>query len=264
MVTVAALSARRPRAASFVTRYGMWFPVLAIGIVVAVLLWPVGPTLVAAALGLVAASPIYLLAASLTGRPGGAGRWVKRGSSSASRLSQNGPVDGLARFTCLRQVPRRCLLLPPGHPLRRASSADEMGRAGGRAVLHVWARFVLSGRVPSAVRGLPPARRRATAVPVFCLIHPPVRVSAVHRRLPQQHIATPRAGVLHGPGGAQITLPRRPRRRPMGGHADRGSKCAQCAASRRVSRSAAPKRPAVRSADAGRRRLFGHRRPAAR
>jgi hypothetical protein len=56
-VTVAALSARRPHAAAFVTRYWMWFPVLIIGIVVAVLLWPVGPLLVAAAIGVVVAKP---------------------------------------------------------------------------------------------------------------------------------------------------------------------------------------------------------------
>jgi hypothetical protein len=57
VVTVAALSARRPEAASFVTRYWMWFPMLIIGIVVAVLLWPVGPFLVAAAIGLVVTKP---------------------------------------------------------------------------------------------------------------------------------------------------------------------------------------------------------------
>ena len=57
VVTVAALSDRRPQAASFVTRYWMWLPVLTIGIVVAVLLWPVGPLLAAAAIGLVFAKP---------------------------------------------------------------------------------------------------------------------------------------------------------------------------------------------------------------
>ena len=40
--------------------------------------------------------------------------------------------------------------------------------------------------------------------------------------------------------------------------------CAPCASGRRVSGSAAPKRPAVRSAGAGKRRRPGHRRPAAR
>jgi hypothetical protein len=57
VVTVAALSARRPQAASFVTRYWMWFPVLIVGVVVAVLLWPVGLLLVAAAIGIVVAKP---------------------------------------------------------------------------------------------------------------------------------------------------------------------------------------------------------------
>ena len=57
VVTVAALSTRHPQAASFVTRYWIWFPVFTIGIVVAVLLWPVGPLLVAAAIGLVVTKP---------------------------------------------------------------------------------------------------------------------------------------------------------------------------------------------------------------
>jgi hypothetical protein len=57
VVTVAALSARHPTAAAFVTRYWMWLPVLTICIVVAMLLWPVGPVLAAAAIGLVVAKP---------------------------------------------------------------------------------------------------------------------------------------------------------------------------------------------------------------
>jgi hypothetical protein len=57
VVAVAALSASRPQAASFVTRYWTWLPVLVIGIVVAVLLWPVGLLLAAAAIGLVIAKP---------------------------------------------------------------------------------------------------------------------------------------------------------------------------------------------------------------
>ena len=57
VATVAAFSTRRPHAAALVTRYGMWFPVLITGIVVSVLLWPVGPLLAAAAIGLVVAKP---------------------------------------------------------------------------------------------------------------------------------------------------------------------------------------------------------------
>jgi hypothetical protein len=57
VVTVAALSPRHPNAAAFITRYWSWLPVLAVCIVVAVLLWPVGPILVAAAIGLVVAKP---------------------------------------------------------------------------------------------------------------------------------------------------------------------------------------------------------------
>lgn len=57
VATVAALSTRRPHAAALVTRHWMWFPVLAIGVVVAVLLWPVGPLLVAAVIGTVLARP---------------------------------------------------------------------------------------------------------------------------------------------------------------------------------------------------------------
>lgn len=52
-------------------------------------------------------------------------------------------------------------LFPPCHPLRRAASADEVGRAGGRVVRHFSARHVLPWRVPSAVLGLPPACRLA-------------------------------------------------------------------------------------------------------
>jgi hypothetical protein len=100
-------------------------------------------------------------------------------------------------------------LFPPCHPLRRAASADEVGRAGGRVVRHFSARHVLPWRVPSVVLGLPPACRRSAAVPAFALIHPPVGASAVHR----------------GPMG-----------RPWIGQG-----CVPCAAaSRRVSRPAAP------------------------
>jgi hypothetical protein len=54
---VAALSARRPHAAAFVSRYWVWFPVLAIGTLLAVLLWPVGPVMAAAAIAVVLAKP---------------------------------------------------------------------------------------------------------------------------------------------------------------------------------------------------------------
>lgn len=57
VVGVAALSGRYPQAAGFVNRYWMWFPVLVVGLVVAVVLWPVGPVLVAAAIGVVVAKP---------------------------------------------------------------------------------------------------------------------------------------------------------------------------------------------------------------
>jgi hypothetical protein len=40
-----------------VTRYWIWFPVLITGIVVSVLLWPVGALLAAAAIALVVAKP---------------------------------------------------------------------------------------------------------------------------------------------------------------------------------------------------------------
>jgi hypothetical protein len=55
--TVAAFSTRRPHAAALVTRYWVWFPVLITGIVVSVVLWPVGPFLAAGAIGLVVAKP---------------------------------------------------------------------------------------------------------------------------------------------------------------------------------------------------------------
>lgn len=57
VATVAALSARRPHAAAFVNRYWIWFPVLTIAILLAVLLWPVGPVLAAVAIGVVLAKP---------------------------------------------------------------------------------------------------------------------------------------------------------------------------------------------------------------
>jgi hypothetical protein len=57
VVTVAALSARHPRTAAFVNRYWMWLPAVVIGIAIAVLLWPIGPVLVAAAIGLALATP---------------------------------------------------------------------------------------------------------------------------------------------------------------------------------------------------------------
>ena len=57
VVGVAALSGRHPEAAEFVARYWMWFPVLVVGLVVGVVLWPVGPLLVAAAIAVVVAKP---------------------------------------------------------------------------------------------------------------------------------------------------------------------------------------------------------------
>jgi hypothetical protein len=57
VATVAAFSTRHPQAAALVTRYWLWFPVLLIGIVVSVVLWPIGPFLAAAAIGLVVAKP---------------------------------------------------------------------------------------------------------------------------------------------------------------------------------------------------------------
>jgi hypothetical protein len=71
VAAVAALSSRRPQAAAVVDRYWVWLPVLAIASVVAVLLWPAGPVLAAAAIALVIARPdVFGLPPR---RPGGSG-----------------------------------------------------------------------------------------------------------------------------------------------------------------------------------------------
>lgn len=57
VATVAAFSTRRPHAAALVARYWVWFPVLITGIVVSMLLWPVGPLLAAATIAVVVAKP---------------------------------------------------------------------------------------------------------------------------------------------------------------------------------------------------------------
>ncbi|HKA85050.1 MAG TPA: hypothetical protein VKD21_14355 [Acidimicrobiales bacterium] len=57
VATVAAFSTRRPQVAALVARYWVWFPVFIAGVVVSLLLWPVGPLLAVAAIALVVAKP---------------------------------------------------------------------------------------------------------------------------------------------------------------------------------------------------------------
>jgi hypothetical protein len=108
---------------------------------------------------------------------------------------------------------------PPSDRVRRVGAAREVRCAGGRTIAHLAGRVVISGRVPSTVLGLPPARRGEAAVPLTAGVHPPIGVCLVHACYPSRRR---RPGQVRGVtrGGRATTLPRRPSRsdRPVAAH----------------------------------------------
>ena len=88
----------------------------------------------------------------------------------------------------------------------------EVGAPRGRDLPNLLGRVVVvTGRVPAAVLGLPPAGRGKAPVPAAGVVHPPVDACLVHRFVPQQRGDASRAGGWEGPAWCCATLARPPR-----------------------------------------------------